>query len=507
MQTAIRFAKAIREKAGISCEIFPSGKRSKCLKWPLSVHPETGRVEVFVPLDDLDNTEWLDTPVILQTLFEGYYRTPSNVIETFVGANTKKPKVSVSIDDTQPDTEARSVSNKDTQPDTEPKTEGHWLEIFNDEQAGFRLLGLFGKHTRATRLGQAFKCPVHPERRPSATFIKDSNGFVAFHDWHWEKYGLESDFFTLPELYHALKTGSELRRLDRREQAASAKELAFLLAYTNPLVEEISSKWLESTRILLKLGVITNLIFKRLVTTPTPKDWLKALNLNGLSDFERVWVICFWCFIQDAMDGKAVTVMSKRFVGERTGVKYWQVNRTLNLLCTLGLLEKCEVVKHGKRLGAHRFRLCKASEAEVRRRFELLFPDGKIDLRQFKASLVAERLGEEVAAAVFRRQAGTVKEAVSRTCHESTDIHHESADNHHVTRLELLASIRAAEEAGRWEEMERLLRLYMEEIRRNSSGELSENSRKTYLFPRGTPGEPPGNPAYSLGEQWALAPK
>ncbi|MCG0277781.1 MAG: hypothetical protein L5656_04535 [Thermanaeromonas sp.] len=442
VQTAVSFAKVVREKAGVLCEIRPTSRRSLCLKWPGQRHPESGLQEVFVPLDDLNDTERLDTPVILQMLTEGCYRTPIEVVEGFVEAHcSKKPKTKK-----QATAKARPAQ----------RVEGHWLEVFKDEQAGFRLLELFGKHVRVSRLGRAFKCPVHNERRPSATFIRDSNGLIAFHDWHFEKYGLESEFFTLPELYHALKTKSELHRLDRREQAATAKELAFLLGFTNPLVEEISSKWLESTRILLKLGVITDLIFKRLVTTPTPKDWLKALNLNGLSDFERVWVMCFWCFIQDAMDGKAVTVMSKRFLGDKAGVKYWAVNRILNLLCSLGLLEKCEVVKHGKRLGADRYRLCRVNEAEAKRRFDLLFPEGKFNLRQFKASLVAERLGEETAKAIFRRQGGKVSEDHSKDIQIPSEGLGISSEDIGIS-LEDIQAIEAAikrlaEEIGRLEE-------------------------------------------------------
>ncbi len=68
VQTAIAFAKAIQEKAGIPCEIFPSSKRSRCLKWPRSVHPETGKPEVFVHEDDL-TTEY-DTQALLEAPVE-----------------------------------------------------------------------------------------------------------------------------------------------------------------------------------------------------------------------------------------------------------------------------------------------------------------------------------------------------------------------------------------------------------------------------------------------------
>jgi|GEM_PF-2663809 len=459
VETAIRFAKLIRERAGVCCEIFPSSRRSRCLKWPLSIHPETGKPEVFVHEDDL-TTEY-DTEALLEALAGGMWRTPSEVIIQYVEAHcSTKPK---------PEKQARKARPAQ-------RVEGHWVEVFKDDQAGFKLLQLFGKHTRASRLGQAFRCPIHNERRPSASFYKADNGVVVFHDFHASSHGLEEEFYLLPELYHALKSGGELRKLNERQLASCGKELAFLLGYRNSLVEKTLKQWSESTRILLKLGVVTNLIFIRLVTTPTPKDWLKALNLNGLSDFERVWVMCFWCSIQDAMDGKAVTVMSKRFLGDKAGVKYWAVNRALNLLCSLGFLQKGEVVKRGKKRAADRYQLAKPDEDKVQRRFNALFPSGKADLRKFKASLVAAKLGPEVAAKVFRRQTETVKETVSQTVSETVT----------QTVRSLLAEIQAqileAQDSGDWEKVKHLQRLFMEEVRK-SKGRPAETHWSSFGIP------------------------
>lgn len=383
VKTAVRFVKTIGQIANVTCEVFPASQRSRCLKWPGSVHPETGLREVFVSLDDLDDTDRLDTPAILELLAEGCYRTPAEVVEAFVRELPENSrKTAVVIDSNLPSSDHH-----------------HWLEVFKDEQAGFKLLSLFGRHVKVCKLGQAFRCPVHPERRPSATFVRDAKGRIAFHDWHASKHGLESEFFTLPELYAALKTG-ELRKLDRREQAAFAKELAFILGYRNETTAQTLKLLLHSSEILLSLGRLKTKIFKILVVKASPKDWLKALSLKGLGDFEKVWVVCIERFINHAMDAKTEVPISKRWLAEKAGVKPEVANRALNLLCTLGILEKAKVVKHGGKLGADRFRLCKADEAEAKRRWEVL---GKPDLRSFNFYLVQERLGRELATEVFRR--------------------------------------------------------------------------------------------------------
>jgi hypothetical protein len=73
----------------------------------------------------------------------------------------------------------------------------------------------------------------------------------------------------------------------------------------------------------------------------------------------------------------------------------WEANKAANLLAVLGFLEK---VPSGGR--GDRWRLCSPPLEDVLGRWEAL---GRPSLREFNRKLVAERLGEDVARAVFRR--------------------------------------------------------------------------------------------------------
>ncbi|MGB9867368.1 MAG: TOTE conflict system archaeo-eukaryotic primase domain-containing protein [Bacillota bacterium] len=381
-QRAAAFARAVAEAAGVK-EFFPSSaSTSRCLKWPGSLHPKTGRCEEFVAIERPTRT--LDTKAVLEGLASGMFRTSANLISVHYLRSRAKLELVQKQHDHAP----------------EAMFEQGWLEVFEDEQTAWKLLELFGKAATAQRLGQSFICPVHHEQHPSVTFVRDSNQRIAFHDFHASKHGLESEFFTLPELYAALKAGEELRKLDRRQQAACAKELAFLVGYRNETVNQTLSALLHSTQILLKTGWLTQPTFKRLVEAPHPKDWLELFSRKDLQDFERVWATCIWCFIQDAMDGKTQTVMSKRFVAANAAVKPEMANRSLNFLCTIGILEKLPVVRRGDRVGADRFRLCVIDEATVVARLQAL---GEFDLLRLNRKLAAEKLGLEIANAVFRR--------------------------------------------------------------------------------------------------------
>jgi len=77
LKDALRFGRHILERSGVACEVFPTGRNSRCLKWPGSIHPETGRVEAFVPITELTDTDALDAPILLQALADGFYRTPA----------------------------------------------------------------------------------------------------------------------------------------------------------------------------------------------------------------------------------------------------------------------------------------------------------------------------------------------------------------------------------------------------------------------------------------------
>ncbi|SHF64896.1 hypothetical protein SAMN02745218_02790 [Desulfofundulus australicus DSM 11792] len=395
---AIKFLKLIQDKTNIQCEIFPSSENSKCLKWPLSQHPKTKKQEVFI--NPINPKHEYDTLIVLEGLHSEMWRTPSEVIENFVKQYPKEEK-----------RKAHTTSFKDN------KNKKDWLGVFRHENAGFELLKMFDIKIHNTKLGKAFCCPIHKEKNPSANFIYDSNGFIAFHDWHCTKYGLDSEFYTLPELYCALKNKSEITKLDPQKHAEQAKELAFLLGYRNSVMQEVLQKWLDATKVLYKAGLLStdfkqiidklintvytvDTIFKTLIHHEERKLWMQILCGFWQNLFDRVWVICLKKFFCEAFDKLDIAAMSNRWLARQAKVRSETANKALNLLCVLGILEKCEIVMYGNKLAADRFKLCSIDSDLVLKRYQAL---GKPSLKKFNRNLVAEKLGEDIADAVFRR--------------------------------------------------------------------------------------------------------
>ena len=111
----------------------------------------------------------------------------------------------------------------------------------------------------------------------------------------------------------------------------------------------------------------------------------------------KVWrALCDEAMVS-AINGFSEVKASKRFLAGIAGVTDDVANRAMNLLCVLGILHK--VPGSGGQRG-DRYVLGNPSSEEVLRRWEAL---GKPSLREFKKTLVEERLGPEIANAVFRR--------------------------------------------------------------------------------------------------------
>lgn len=159
------FGVFVARDANVEAEIYPDALESPSLD--LTEHR-------FVPTGDLDNTERLDTPAIIEAVHNGLYRTPTELVIAYM-ANYRRRLLNTAL---QPDPQEVICAPKSP-----------WTRVFGAEDAGYKVLELFGKKVQTKKLGQAFICPVHPERRPSASFVRDSNGLVVFHDWHSQKYG------------------------------------------------------------------------------------------------------------------------------------------------------------------------------------------------------------------------------------------------------------------------------------------------------------------------------
>lgn len=410
----VAFAKLVRNKAGIACEVFPTSKRSRCLKWPGSLHPETGKTETFVREDDLA-TEY-DTQAVLEGLAGGEWRTPAEVITAYVAANIPAGK------------RAREKTRMATRPQTTAKPQSPAIacnqlqsiagklvpgsrNLAAIPEIAFGLAQLCGRHI--SRIGQAFRCilPGHQERRPSAAFYAAKDGCILYHDFH-QRDG--SEWYTLGEVYHAITTG-RVQKLRPVDSARWLCKLALQLGFETQTATTTKAKLHSLTFVLHSLGLTKQPTGKYICPVGCKTNGsvgFKAKKIKASEDsmLERVWqVFCEEAMIS-AMAGFEEVKLSKRFLAERAGIPADMANRAINLLAVLDVIRK---TADSGGLKGDRFKLGAADEAE--QRFKVLFGGGKVDLRKFNRGLVAKRLGEEIAAAVFRRQAETVKGTVTQT--------------------------------------------------------------------------------------------
>lgn len=379
VQTAVCFASAVREKAGVACEIFPHSRNSKCLKWPGSLHPETGEVETFVSQEAPYDLDRMDTSIILELLASGSYRTPAEVIDKDSDKHRPIPPTNIEA----------NTSPILTGTHLPPAGAGKLLNSLDDlarmEEVVDGLMRLADR--QPVRLGKAFKCilPGHEERKPSGSFFRARDGHILYGDFH-QRDGEAT--YTLGEVYHALVTGKveKLRPVDKGRWLAG---LALKLGFTTELVEEQKAK----------LAKITSSLNKNLYT---PKEGVYSSSCSPKGDcevFKKVLQVVEEEALLSAMSGFEEIKLSARFLARRARVKLELGNKAINLFCVLGVLEK---VPGSGGIKGDRFKLCEVNAEEVMRRWEAL---GKPSLRQFNRSLVVEKLGEEIAAKVFRRKA------------------------------------------------------------------------------------------------------
>ncbi|MGI6286266.1 hypothetical protein SEF58_10685 [Neomoorella humiferrea] len=389
-QDAVIFAKVIRELAGVTCEVFPTSRASRCLKWPGQKHPETGKIECFIPIDDPGDIDRYDTDTILEMLAQGYYRTPTPLIMNWLQANSNLNKINRRNITIIPTTAAQAWHQGKLLPDN--------VNIATVPEIALGLAKLAGR--RVSKIGQAFRCilPGHEERRPSASFCVTEDKRILYHDFH-QRDGEE--WYTLGEVYHAIVSG-EVKKLRPVDSARWLARLAMQLGFESSMTARTKANLSLLSNILGNLKLTKGDIYFILGCRIASGDMQEPSNSNTWPGFGRVWKVVCEEFLIHAMSGLEEVALSKRFVARRAGVSGEQANRILNLLCVLGLLEKTPVVKHEGKLYSDRFRLCTPNQEEVQRRWVSL---GKPSLREFNRELVAGRLGEDVAANVFRRMA------------------------------------------------------------------------------------------------------
>lgn len=473
VQTAVSFAGLIRERAGIPCEIFPSSKRSRCLKWLGQKHPETGKREVFVHEDDL--TGEYDTEAMLNMLAQGYYRTPAEVVENYAKQHGKAAakKQDSPVDTTwtpRGDHKAQTKPSRQVQaaPSPQPlpgeaKLVRSLDELAKREELAHALMRLAGR--RPVPLGKAFRCilPGHEERHPSGSFFRAKDGHILYGDFHARD---GEATYTLGEVYHALATG-QTAKLKPHDKARWLAMLGLRCGFANELVLRQREKTKAAAAVLASLQQDQQAVgTQQDASTPScdspcptggyyssgcsPKgDWLAVLKVREAVAEEAE--------IQ-AMGGFEEIGLSARFLAGRAKVKVELANKAVNLLCCLGLLEK---VPNSGGIRGDRFTLGNVGFEEAKRRFEALFPNGQVDLRAFKRELVAAKLGPELAAAVFRRGAEALVAASVEICNQSCN--QSGGDMPPLPLPEaardnlLIAAIRQAEREGNRERADALL--------------------------------------------------
>jgi len=424
VQTAVSFAGLIRERAGIPCEIFPSSKRSRCLKWPGQKHPKTGKQEVFVRVDDLGSE--YDTEMALQMLAEGYYRTSAEVVENYAkqhGKGAAKKQDSPGADTTW---FARGNHVDATWTPTECLQGGTKLvrsldELAKREELAHALMHLAGR--KPVPLGKAFRCilPGHEERHPSGSFFRVKDGHIVYGDFHARD---GEATYTLGEVYHALATG-KVTKLKPHDKARWLAMLGLRCGFATELVLRQREKAKAAAEILAQLQSGKQ---AELTQQDAPIPSCDALPPTGgyyssgcspKGDWPvvlKVWgAVAEEAEIQ-AMGGFEEIGLSARFLARRAKVKVELANKAVNLLCCLGLLEK---VPGSGGMRGDRLTLGDAGFEEARQRLLSLFPTGEVSLRRFNKALVAAKLGPELAAAVFRRSAETLVATSVEICNQS----------------------------------------------------------------------------------------
>lgn len=426
VQTAVSFAKAVLLKSGVRCEIRPTGPNSLCLKWPGQRHPETGEVEEFI---NLETGEAFDTAALLGALAGGMYRTPAEVVEDYTKQHGKAAAKKQDSPDAGTTWFAYGNHVDATWTPTECLQGGTLDELAKREELVHEVMRLAGR--KPVPLGKAFRCILHPEKHPSATWVRLESGHIMYHDWHQRD---DVEWFTVQEVFHAIATG-QVKKLGKVEAARWLAMLGLRSGFATELVLRQREKCKAAAAVLVSLQQESQHELTQ-QDSPTPScdspyptwglylnGWLQSQQANGLmvgsmgeesystgvtkeagdwAFINRIWeAVCEEVQIQ-AFAGFEEVALSKRFLARRAGVRPELANRAVNLLCVLGLLGK---VPNSGGMKGDRFILGNVGLEEARRRFEALFQDGSPDLRRFSKVLVAAKLGEDVAAAVFRRGA------------------------------------------------------------------------------------------------------
>jgi len=228
---------------------------------------------------------------------------------------------------------------------------------------------------KPVEIGKSFKCIIHKEKNESASWFRTYGGEIVYRDWH-KKSGEE--FFTLGEIYHALKTGN----LKKLSPFLKAKWLEYLIV--DYLISENN---LEETK---------NEAIRRVETDFLFFHFLYLAGYDEGEEIKNVFDFIMREFYSANLIGVNEINLSTRFLSSNLDLKIWKANRILNLLCILGFFEKRNSIK------GSRIVISEIPDEERERRFKLLFEDLEIDLRKMNQKYVMEKLGENIIKNVYK---------------------------------------------------------------------------------------------------------
>lgn len=236
-------------------------------------------------------------------------------------------------------------------------------------------------------VGKDFCCilPGHKERHPSASWRIAEDGRVLYRDWHGRG---DHEWYGLAEVWHSVVTNEAPRHLNPYEAARALEALA----------HNAGRLVLNTERLLQAVRDALRGMWRESETTGEHICDYVVSDRGVQGNVEKVWGALEPLFLSRAREGHASILASVRYVSNPTGLSISQSNRACNLLCVLGIMRKV-----GTGIRGDAYELCLVEADEVRRRWDAL---GRPTMDRFNQRLVAECLGSNVAAAVFRRPGG-----------------------------------------------------------------------------------------------------
>lgn len=293
--------------------------------------------------------------------------------------------------------EIRRKDKKEAKNKLETKRE-KLLEWAKKEELVDYIMRLVGE--TPVKIGKSFKCILHEEKHPSASWYRTSSGEILYRDWH-KRDGIE--FYTLGEIYHAIIT-KETKKLKPFEKAKWLEKLIIDYLISQNKIQILFPDLLKLTKKISNIIDIFLNIEKQ--STCNIKNMDIILQVDSQKKIRRnikekiFFVLDFLLreFYCSYLYGYRDVLVSERYLAKSLGLEKWEANRILNFLCVLGFFEKNGYFEEGDRIT-----LGEVSFEEIKRRFEILFPDGKINLKKFNFQIVEKKLGSQIAEKTFRR--------------------------------------------------------------------------------------------------------